>query len=165
MKPDLLDGMTPQECRLKVDDSDQDDYNPDFIIRFRIEPYSDVLVRRIMSKLTYVLTSCGCSFSRSGMSFVLSGRAYTDKELYRLTCNISKALKLKCYKEAFLLASIGRVLGEELDVIYEDYATTDAPLKVWKLADAMKMLGEVEYGRIEIDGVEAEETSSQPIIN
>ena len=112
MKPDLLDGMTPQECRLKVDDSDLDDYNPDFIIRIRIEPYSDVLVRRIMSKLTYVLTSCGCTFSRSGMSFMLSGRAYTERVLYRITCNISKALKLKCNKDSFLIASIGRVVGE-----------------------------------------------------
>ena len=49
MKPDFLDGLEPQECNLKVDDSDQDDYTPDFIIRFRIEPYSDVLVRMIMS--------------------------------------------------------------------------------------------------------------------
>ena len=103
MKPDFLDGLTPQECSLKVDDSDQDDYTPDFIIRFRIEPYSDVLVRRIMSKLTYVLTSCGCSFSRSGMSFVLIERA-----LYRLSCNISKALKLKCYKDSFLLECLAR---------------------------------------------------------
>ena len=165
MKPDLLDGLEPQECSLKVDDSDQDDYNPDFIIRFRIEPYSDVLVRKIMSKLKDVLTSCSCSFSRSGMSFVLNEGAYTERVLYRLSCNISKALKLKCYKDSFLIASIGRIIGEELDDIYEDYATTDAPLKVWKLADAMRMLGEVEYGRIEIDGVEAEETSSQPIIN
>ena len=165
MKPDLLDGLEPQECSLKVEDSDQDNYTPDFIIRFRIEPYSDVLVRRIMSKLTYVLTSCGCSFSRSGMSFVLIERAYIERVLYRLTYNLSKALNLKCYKDAFLLASIGRVVGEKLDEIYEDYATTDAPLKVWKLADAMRMLGEVKYGRIEIDGVEAEETSSQPIIN
>ena len=31
MKPDLLDGLTPQECSLKVDDSDQDDYNPDLL--------------------------------------------------------------------------------------------------------------------------------------
>jgi hypothetical protein len=165
MKPDLLDGLEPQECSLKVEDSDQDNYTPDFIIRFRIEPYSDVLVRRIMSKLTYVLSSCGCSFSRSGMSYVLNERAYTEKVLYRITCNISKALKLKCYKDAFLLASIGRVVGEELDEIYEDYATTDAPLKVWKLADAMRMLGEVKYGRIEIEGGEAEETPSQTIIN
>lgn len=153
MKPDFLDGMEPQECSLKVDDSDQDDYNPDFIIRFRIEPYSDVLVRRIMSKLTYVLTSCGCSFSRSGLSFVLNERAYTESVLYRLSCDISKALKLKCYKDSFLLASIGRVVGEDLDVIYEDYATNDAPLKVWKLADAMRMLGEVKYGSIEMEGV------------
>lgn len=153
MKPDLLDGLEPQECRLKVEDSDQDNYTPDFIIRFRIEPYSDVLVRRIMSKLTYVLTSCGCSFSRSGMSFVLNERAYTEKVLYRLSCNISNALKLKSYKDAFLLDSIGRVVGEKLDEMYEDYATTDAPLKVWKLADAMRMLGEVKYGRIEIEGV------------
>jgi hypothetical protein len=165
MKPDFLDGMTPQECSLKVDDSDLDDYNHDFIIRFRIEPYSDVLVRKIMSKLKDVLTSCSCSFSRSGMSFVLNERAYTEKVLYRITCNISKALNLKCYKETFLLASIGRVVGEELDEIYEDYATTDAPLKVWKLADAMRMLGEVKYGRIEIEGGEAEETPSQTIIN
>ena len=153
MKPDLLDGLTPQECSLKVDDSDQDDYNPDFIIRFRIEPYSDVLVRRIMSKLTYVLTSCGCSFSRGGMSFVCGEIAFTERELSRMTSNMSKALKLKCYKDSFLLASIGRVVGEGLDVIYEDYATTDAPLKVWKLADAMRMLGEVKYGRIELEGV------------
>ena len=153
MKPGLLDGLTPQECSLKVDDGDQDDYNPDFIVRFRIEPYSDVLVRRIMRKLTYVLTSCGCYFSRSGMSFVLNERAYTEKVLYRLSCNISKALNLKCYKDSFLLASIGRVVGEGLDVIYEDYATTESPLKVWKLADAMRMLGEVEYGRIEFEGV------------
>lgn len=153
MKPDFLDGLEPQECNLKVDDSDQDDYTPDFIIRFRIEPYSDVLVRRIMSKFTYVLTSCGCSFSRSGMSFVLNERAYTEKVLYRLSYNISKALKLKCYKDSFLLASMGKVVGKELDEIYEDYATTDAPLKVWKLADAMRMLGEVKYGRIEMEGV------------
>ena len=153
MKPDFLDGMEPQECSLKVDDNDLDDYTPDFIIRFRIEPYSDVLVRRIMSKLTYVLTSCGCSFSRSGMSFVLIERAYTERVLYRLSCNISKALKLKCYKDSFLLASIGRVVGEKLDVMYEDFATTNAPLKVWKLADAMRMLGEVEYGKIEFEGV------------
>lgn len=165
MKPDFLDGLTPQECSLKVDDGELDDYNPDFIIRFRIEPYSDVLVRRIMRKLTYVLTSCGCSFSRSGMSFVLNERAYTEKVLYRLSYNISKALKLKCYKDSFLIASIGRVVGEEFNVIYEDYATTESPLKVWKLADAMRMLGEVKYGRIEFEGVEAEETSSQPIIN
>lgn len=33
------------------------------------------------------------------------------------------------------------------------YATTDASLKVWKLADAMRMLGEVEYGKIEFEGV------------
>lgn len=153
MKPDFLDGMEPQECSLKVDDSDLDDYTPDFIIRFRIEPYSDVLVRRIMSKLTYVLTSCGCSFSRSGMSFVLIESAYTERVIYRLSYNISKALKLKCYKDAFLIASIGKVVGEEFNVIYEDYATTDAPLKVWKLADAMRMLGEVKYGRIEMEGV------------
>lgn len=50
-------------------------------------------------------------------------------------------------------------------MIYEDYATTESPLKVWKLADAMRMLGEVKYGRIEFEGVEAEEASSQPIIN
>lgn len=37
------------------------------------------------------------------------------------------------------------------------YATTDASLKVWKLADAMRMLGEVKYGRIEFEGVEGGE--------
>jgi hypothetical protein len=87
------------------------------------------------------------------MSFVLIERAYIERVLYRLTCNLSKALNLKCYKDSFLLASIGKVVGEEFDEIYEDYATTDAPLKVWKLADAMRMLGEVEYGRIDIEGV------------
>lgn len=153
MNLDFLDGLTPQECSLKVDDSDLDDYNPDFIVRIRIEPYSDVVVRRIMSKLKDVLTSCSCSFSRSGMSFVLNERAYTEKVLYRLSYNISKALKLKCYKDSFLLASMGKVVGKELDEIYEDYATTDAPLKVWKLADAMRILGEVKYGRIEMEGV------------
>ena len=87
------------------------------------------------------------------MSFMLSERTYTGKVLYRLTCNISKALKFKCYKDSFLLASIGRVVGEDLDVIYEDYATTEAPLKVWKLADAVRMLGEAKYERIETEGV------------
>ena len=84
---------------------------------------------------------------------LLSKESRDGSLIRRITCNISKALNLKCYKEAFLLATIGRVVGEELDEIYEDYATTDAPLKVWKLADAMRMLGEVKYGRIDIEGV------------
>ena len=154
MKPGLLDDMTPQECGLKEMDCALD-YIPDFIIRFRIEPYSDMLVKRIKSKLTYVLTSCGCSFSRSGNSFMLTGRTCTEKELYRLSCCISKALKLKCYRGSFLLASIDRVVGEKLDDIdiYEDYATTKATLKVWKLVEAMRLLGEVKYGRFEIEGI------------
>lgn len=151
MKPDILDGLDPQECRVR-DDSNLE-YPPEFIVKIKVVPYSKVLARRIKRKLDYVLESCGCTFSRSGNTFMSCERPFTEGELYRLNSNISKAMNIKGYKDFFLLVNICRVEGDSQVTIYEDYATPEALLKVWKLADAMRILGEWKYGRIEMEGV------------
>lgn len=151
MKPDILDDLDPQECHV-IDDDCTLEYSPEFIVKIKVVPYSKVLARRIKRKLDYVLDSCGCSFSRSGNTFMSCDRPFTEDELYRLNCNISKAMNIKGYRDFFLLVNICRVEGDSQVTIYEDFATPEASLKVWKLADAMRILGEWKYGRIEIEG-------------
>ena len=150
MKPDILDDLVPQECHV-IDDDCTLEYSPEFIVKIKVVPYSKVLARRIKRKLDYVLESYGCSFSCSGDTFMSCDRPLTEDELYRLNCNISKAMSIKGYRDFFLLVNICRIEGDSQVTIYEDYATSEAPLKVWKLIDAMRMLGKAKYGRIEIE--------------
>lgn len=157
MRPSILDCMTPEDICIRGVYEDCE-FNPNFIIWIGIEPYSDVLANGILSKLVHLIEGSGGSVSNSKKTFMFLDKKYTEKELYIWANRISMALNLECHADVFLLVKVCRAEGEkDLNCpIYEDFATTVAPLKVGKLVDFLRWCGSErwKYGRIEIDGVD-----------